>query len=239
MCEYTENRVKIPFGKKYIDAVISVPGAISPLMHGVILTHGAGGDMNFLHLVSLASYLASRGVLCLRFTCKGLNLVYRTKAYNAVLAFLKSCEEYKLSGVFVAAQSSIGIETVSCFHYTGRSMGSRAAASVMRGADEDGFIQGLICLSYPLHPPNAKGKLRDQDILLITSPVLFVSGSADDMCEKALLEDLISKMKASIKIHWVETANHGMVVKGRTAEDVMMEINKQVFSWIQETIESL
>ncbi|KAM4698961.1 testis-expressed protein 30 [Discoglossus pictus] len=221
MSDYIEEPVKIPFGKKYLDAIFSIPGAFGAVRHGVILTHGAGGDMNFAHLVSLASYLASHGVLCLRFTCKGLNLVYRTKAYNAVLEYLKSCEEYKLTGVFLA----------------GRSMGSRAAASVVKESNQtdDEFIQGLICLSYPLHPPNAKTKLRDEDMLLIRSPVFFVSGSSDEMCDKKLMQDLIKKMKASVKVYWIENANHGMVVKGRTTEDVTTEINNQVYSWVQES----
>lgn len=68
----------------------------------------------------------------------------------------------------------------------GRSMGSRAAASVIRqlSGDNDDFIQGLICLSYPLHRPKLQSKLRDEDLLFIRCPVLFVSGSADEMCEK-------------------------------------------------------
>ncbi|XP_016152617.1 PREDICTED: testis-expressed sequence 30 protein isoform X1 [Ficedula albicollis] len=134
--------------------------------------------MNFPHLVSLAACLASHGVLCLRFTCKGLNIAYRTKAFKAVVEYLKLSEDYKLSGVFLA----------------GRSMGSRAAASVIRQLsqgddddDDDGFIQGLMCLSYPLHRPKLQSKLRDEDLLLIRCPVLFVSGSADEMCEKVSL----------------------------------------------------
>lgn len=65
-------------------------------------------------------------------------------------------------------------------------MGSRAAASVIRqlSQDDDGFIQGLVCLSYPLHRPKLLSRLRDEDLLLISCPVLFVSGSADEMCEK-------------------------------------------------------
>lgn len=70
----------------------------------------------------------------------------------------------------------------------GRSMGSRAAASVIRqfsqDDDNDDFIQGLVCLSYPLHRPKLQSKLRDEDLLFIRCPVLFVSGSADEMCEK-------------------------------------------------------
>lgn len=75
--------MKIPFGNKYLDAIFSVPE--KKPTYGVILTHGAGGDMNFPPLVSLAAYLASHGVLCLRFTCKGLNVAYRTKAFKAVV----------------------------------------------------------------------------------------------------------------------------------------------------------
>ncbi|XP_030808772.1 testis-expressed protein 30 isoform X2 [Camarhynchus parvulus] len=203
-----EVKVKIPFGNKYLDAIFSVPE--KKPTYGVILTHGAGGDMNFPHLVSLAAYLASHGVLCLRFTCKGLNVAYRTKAFKAVVK--------------------------------GRSMGSRAAASVIRQLsqgddDDDGFIQGLMCLSYPLHRPKLQSKLRDEDLLLITCPVLFVSGSADEMCEKQLLEGVVSKMKAPNKIHWIDKANHGMAVKGRTADDVMEEVNAQVFSWLRENVQ--
>ncbi|KAL8190012.1 UNVERIFIED_CONTAM: Testis-expressed protein 30 [Gekko kuhli] len=220
MGDYTEAKVKIPFGNKYLDAVFSIPAKILP--YAVILTHGASGDMNFSHLSSLANYLVSHGVLCLRFTCKGLNLAYRAKAYKAVLEYLRSSNDYTLSGVFLA----------------GRSMGSRAAAAVTCKADQDNdsFIQGLICLSYPLHRPKLQSKLRDEDLFLIKSPVLFVSGSADEMCDKKLLEKVAIKMKAPQKIHWIENANHSMVVKGRTTEDVLLEINMQVLSWIEEVI---
>ncbi|NXC48205.1 TEX30 protein, partial [Penelope pileata] len=216
-------KVKIPFGNKYLDAIFSVPK--KKLRYGVILTHGAGGDMNFPQLVSLAAYLAAQGILCLRFTCKGLNIAYRTKAYKTVVEYLKHSDDYKLSGVFLA----------------GRSMGSRAAASAIhqlsQDDDSDDFIQGLVCLSYPLHRPKLQSKLRDEDLLFIRCPVLFVSGSADEMCEKQLLEGVASKMKAPKKIHWIDGANHGMAVKGRTEDDVMEEINVQVFSWLRENIE--
>ncbi|KAM6093635.1 testis-expressed protein 30 isoform 4-T4 [Chlamydotis macqueenii] len=123
-------KVKIPFGNKYLDAVFSVPE--KKPTYGVILTHGAGGDMNFPQLVSLAACLASCGILCLRFTCKGLNIAYRTKAFKTVVEYLKLSDDYKLLGVFLA----------------GRSMGSRAAASVIRQLSQEGdddFIQGVRC----------------------------------------------------------------------------------------------
>lgn len=79
-----QDRVKVPFGTKHLDACLCVPASVKHVHTAVILTHGAGGDMNFRHLVSLAHTLASNGFFCLRFTCKGLNLAYRVKAYHAV-----------------------------------------------------------------------------------------------------------------------------------------------------------
>uniref|UniRef100_A0A6J0TW30 Testis-expressed protein 30 isoform X3 n=1 Tax=Pogona vitticeps TaxID=103695 RepID=A0A6J0TW30_9SAUR len=220
MSDYTETNVKIPFGSKYLDAILSLPDKILP--YAVILTHGASGDMNYSHLVSLANYLVSHGLLCLRFTCKSLNIIHRAKAYKAVVEYLRSSSDYRLSGIFLG----------------GRSMGSRAAASVTRQADQDSdsFIQGLICLSYPLHRPKLQTKLRDEDFLFIKSPVLFVSGTADEMCDQQLLEDVAGKMEGPKKIHWIEKANHSMAVKGRATDDILLEINMQVLSWIKEVI---
>ncbi|XP_043852395.1 testis-expressed protein 30 [Dromiciops gliroides] len=227
MSNYSEVKLKIPFGNKNLDAVCSVPDKILTdrvLIYAVILTHGAAGDMNFPQLKSLANHLASHGILCLRFTCKGLNITHRIKAYKAVLEYLKNSDEYRLAGIFLG----------------GRSMGSRAAASVMcqiEPEDVDDFIRGLICFSYPLHRPKQQHKLRNESLLLIKGPVLFVSGSADEMCEKKLLEKVAKTMKAPTKIHWVKKASHAMVVKGRSADDVLKEINSRVLSWIQEVIE--
>lgn len=74
----------MPFGTKCLDAALCFPASVKDVHTAVILTHGAGGDMNFKHLVSLAHALASGGFICLRFTCKALNLGYRVKAYRAV-----------------------------------------------------------------------------------------------------------------------------------------------------------
>uniref|UniRef100_A0A8C9BBL4 Uncharacterized protein n=1 Tax=Phocoena sinus TaxID=42100 RepID=A0A8C9BBL4_PHOSS len=51
--------------------------------------------------MSLASHLASHGFFSLRFTCRGLNIVHRIKAYKSVLNDLKTSGEYKLAGVFL------------------------------------------------------------------------------------------------------------------------------------------
>lgn len=77
-------KVKVPFGTKFLDAALCIPTSAKDAETAVTLTHGAGGDMDFKQLVSLAHALASAGFICMRFTCKCLNLGYRVKAYHAV-----------------------------------------------------------------------------------------------------------------------------------------------------------
>ena len=68
-------------------------------------------------------------------------------------------------------------------------MGARAAVALGRQlcAAEEGAIQGLVCVSFPLHPPGQTHThvKRSEDLRALSHvPVLFVSGTADNMCER-------------------------------------------------------
>ncbi|XP_062391387.1 testis-expressed protein 30 [Sardina pilchardus] len=225
MAERSEETVKIPFGEKRLDAVITVPDEVSGVRTAVVLTHGAGGDMNFRHLVSLARAVAASGHICVRFTCKGLNLKYRVKAYGAVVTYLKSHDRFTLTKLFLG----------------GRSMGARAAVSLARQLSEEGeeCVSGVVCVSFPLHPPaqTHKHRERSQDLRTLShQPLLFVSGTADAMCERKLLEELVQDMQAPAAVRWVEGGSHGLVVKGRPEEAVLEEVNTHVTAWIQQQL---
>ncbi|XP_064832114.1 testis-expressed protein 30 isoform X1 [Oncorhynchus masou masou] len=285
-----EDSMTIPFGGKHLVAVLSIPANASDVQTAVILTHGAGGDMNFKHLVSLAHALSSNGLLCLRFTCKGLNLVYRVKAYHAVWEYLKNLEKFTIRNIFlgerclflsarcvekpagctdsdsVSPVSHVSVKQrtlqslMSLWNATlarisstllsrdwtlarsilGRSMGSRAASALARqlsGGSEDA-LQGLVCLSFPLHPPGQTHthRQRSEDLRALPKevPVLFLSGTADNMCEKILLDDVLKEMKSPATVHWIEGGSHGLIVKGRAEESVLDEVNSHVVSWILE-----
>ncbi|KAM9851097.1 testis-expressed protein 30 isoform 2-T2 [Aulostomus maculatus] len=224
MDKFYEEAVKVPFGAKHLDAVLCVPTG-SVTRSGVILTHGAGGDMNFCHLVSLAHSLASSGFLCLRFTCKGLNLVYRVRAYHAVWEYLKSLQRFTLKHIFVG----------------GRSMGGRAAAALARqlsDAESEDAVQGLICLSFPLHPQGQTQahQQRSADLRGLPEhmPVLFVSGSEDNMCDRVLLQRLVKEMKAQSEVFWLNGGNHGLRVPGRTEESILEDVNSRVITWMRK-----
>ncbi|XP_063070614.1 testis-expressed protein 30 [Engraulis encrasicolus] len=228
MAECSEEAVRIPFGEKYLDAVLTVPGGDAARLRSVlVLTHGAGGDMNFRHLVSLAQAVAACGHLCLRFTCKSLNLAHRAKAYRAVLEYLKSHGRFNLNSFFLG----------------GRSMGARAAVCVSRQLSEEGdgeCVRGVVCVSFPLHPPNQthQHQQRSQDLRALShSPVLFISGTADNMCDRKLLEQVVGDMEVRVEVRWVEGGSHGLTVRGRAEEELMEEVNTHVTHWICHTMQ--
>ncbi|XP_026999425.2 testis-expressed protein 30 [Tachysurus fulvidraco] len=220
MVAFSEEKVSIPFGSKVLGGALTVPET-ECVQTALILTHGAGGDMNLKSLMSLAQASATSGLLCLRFTCKSLNLVHRVKAYEAAVSYLKSLDKFPLSNIFLG----------------GRSMGARAAVSLGRRmcVEEDVNIRGLLCVSFPLHPPGQTHThvKRSEDLRgLSYIPVLFVSGTADNMCERLLLERVVEQMESPSSVHWVEGANHGLAVKGRTEESVLDEVNSHIITWI-------
>nr|XP_020450415.1 testis-expressed protein 30 [Monopterus albus] len=224
MGTFEEDRVTVPFGTKQLDAVLSVPASAKDTSTAVLLTHGAGGDMNLKHLVSLAHTLASNGFLSLRFTCKGLNLSYRVKAYHAVLDYLKSQETFTINHIFVG----------------GRSMGCRAAAALARQLNEEkeGTVQGVICLSFPLHPPRQthSHRQRSEDLRRLPehTSVLFVLGTEDNMCDRDLFDGMVKELKAQVEVFWLEGGSHGLTVKGRSDDSVLDEINLHVITWIRK-----
>lgn len=222
MEQFSEEKLVIPFGTKSLDATLSVPAELNNVQTAVILTHGAGGDMSFIHLTSIAHAAASNGIVCLRFTCKSLNLGYRVKAYHAVWNYLQNLQQFKLRNIFLC----------------GRSMGSRVASALARQLSDgtEDAVQGLICLSFPLHPPGQKHvhHQRSEDLRGLPKglPVLFLSGTKDNMCDRTLLEDVLKEMKAPATVHWVEGGSHGLTLKGRSEESIMEEVSSRVLTWV-------
>lgn len=87
-------------------------------------------------------------------------------------------------------------------------MGCRAAVALARQlSDEPGEeIPGVICLSFPLHPPGQmyKHRQRSEDLRALPDhlPALFVSGTEDDMCDRVSMVALFF-FHLSIFIHIV------------------------------------
>jgi hypothetical protein len=86
----------------------------------------------------------------------------------------------------------------------GKSMGGRVGCHV---ALEES-VSGLVCFGYPLRGQN--GKLRDQVLLELCTPVLFVQGTRDKLCALPELEQIRKRMKAPSELFVVEGGDHSL-----------------------------
>lgn len=90
----------------------------------------------------------------------------------------------------------------------GKSMGGRMGCHVALTEPVD----ALICLGYPLAGGGKRDKLRDQVLLDLRVPVLFVQGTRDRLCPLDLLADVRGRMTARSALHIVETGDHSLQI---------------------------
>lgn len=95
----------------------------------------------------------------------------------------------------------------------GKSMGGRVGCHV--ALEEP--VDALVCLGYPLR--GTSGALRDEVLLALRTPVLFVQGTRDPLCPLDALETVRKRMTAPNDLFIVEGGNHSLEVprggKGR------------------------
>jgi predicted alpha/beta-hydrolase family hydrolase len=95
----------------------------------------------------------------------------------------------------------------------GKSMGSRIGCHVSL----EERVDGLICFGYPLR--GASGRLRDEVLLALETPVLFIQGTRDPLCPLELLAAVRPKMKARNELRVVEDGDHGLSIRKRAARE--------------------
>jgi predicted alpha/beta-hydrolase family hydrolase len=120
----------------------------------------------------------------------------------------------------------------------GKSMGGRVACHVAV-EEPPGAIARIVCLGYPLR--GQKGQLRDEVLLALRTPVLFVQGSRDTLCPLADLEPVRSRMTAASALHVVEGGNHSLEVgvralatRGETQDDVDARALAAIAAFVRE-----
>jgi uncharacterized protein len=87
----------------------------------------------------------------------------------------------------------------------GKSMGSRVGCHVSL---EDP-VDALVCIGYPL-VSGTSGKLRDEVLVALRTPILFVQGTHDSLCPLPKLADVRARMTAPNEVHAVQDANHSI-----------------------------
>lgn len=100
-------------------------------------------------------------------------------------------------------------------------MGARVASEIASTLDQQNksFIIGLLCLSYPLHPPQKLTEQRLSSILPLRIPTLFLSGTKDSMCCQEQMETALKRLNCDWSMHWIQGGDHGLMLRGKDKEN--------------------
>jgi predicted alpha/beta-hydrolase family hydrolase len=119
----------------------------------------------------------------------------------------------------------------------GKSMGGRVGCHL--SLEEK--VDGLICLGYPLCAMGDRTKLRDEVLLALNTPILFVQGTRDPLCPLDLLERVRNEMKAPNFLYVVEGGDHSLSVPkhqlqvtGRTQDDINRQVLKAIAGFVDQ-----
>jgi predicted alpha/beta-hydrolase family hydrolase len=145
--------------------------------NALVLAHGAGGNCNAKLLVAVAEAFCEAGFLVLR-----INLPFRQErpfGPPSPGSAARDREGLKRAVEFIRKKSQVKV------FLGGHSYGGRQATMLL--AENPGLVDGLLLLSYPLHPPRKPEQLRTTHFPRLNTPSLFVHGSRDPF---GLLEEL-------------------------------------------------
>jgi uncharacterized protein len=83
----------------------------------------------------------------------------------------------------------------------------------MLAANEPGLVEGLLLLSYPLHPPQRPDELRTGHFPYLRTPTLFVSGTRDGFGTVAEIDVALKLIGARAELITVAGAGHELMTK--------------------------
>jgi uncharacterized protein len=190
--------------------------------HLLVLGHGASTNMRHATLQSIAERLAEVNIATFRY-----NFPYSENGKGRDGQAV--CTETIRSAIAAAHRAAPDLPLLAGGHsFSGRMTSTAASESPL-----DGVI-GLVFFSFPLHLAGKPETKRATHLDAVTIPMLFLSGSRDELAEMDLLKPVCKRLGKLATLHVLDTADHGYKVlkKSRTStEDVFVEMARIVNQW--------
>jgi uncharacterized protein len=105
----------------------------------------------------------------------------------------------------------------------GHSYGGRQSSMLL--AENPSLADGLLLLSYPLHPPRKPAQLRTQHFPELRSPAFFIHGTRDPFGSIEEMERALQQISASTILHTVENVGHELLSKAGDSKNLMASIH--------------
>ena len=172
--------------------------AAEPAADCLVITHGAGSNCEAPLLVALAEAMSASAWNVYRF-----DLPFRRKRPHGPP--LPASAEDDREGIRDAVRSMRAVFPGRIF-LGGHSYGGRQAS--IAAGDDTQLAEGLLLLSYPLHPPRKPADLRTAHFPKLRTRTLFVHGSRDPFGSIEEMRTAIAAIPAAHELHVIEGAGH-------------------------------
>jgi predicted alpha/beta-hydrolase family hydrolase len=169
----------------------------------IALTHGAGSNCQAPLLMAVSRQFAEAGFTVLR-----CDLPFRQARPSGPPS--PSGARADREGLRAAAAALRRMARGRVF-LGGHSYGGRQAS--MLAAEDPSAAEGLLLLSYPLHPPRRPSELRTAHFPKLATPAVFVHGLRDPFATLEELRSAIALIPARTILVEMEGAGHDL--KGR------------------------
>lgn len=120
-------------------------------------------------------------------------------------------------------------------------MGGRMASMIAADHPEEFTPAGLVFFAYPLHPRGRTDRPRVEHLRRIMIPMLFLSGTRDSMAVVDLMDREIQGLGMSVRLIWLDGADHGFHVlkrSGRTDDDIIGESADRLQEWFDGVLKT-
>jgi uncharacterized protein len=171
-----------------------------PAGPGLALTHGAGANCASPLLVAVANALCAAGFFVLRF-----DLPFRQRRpFGPPHPSTAAADR---ASVRAALHVMRGLTTGAVFA-GGHSYGGRQAT--LLAAEDRNACDGLLLLSYPLHPPGRPAQLRTAHFPSLYVPALFLHGAADPFGTIEEMTAALALIPSRTRLVPLERAGHDL-----------------------------
>jgi uncharacterized protein len=173
-----------------------------PSGDALVLTHGAGSNCNSPLLRAFAGAFCEAGMAVLR-----IDLPFRqSRAHGPP----RGNAENDQQGLRRAVELMRG-EVPKRVFLGGHSYGGRQASMIAASIPE--LADGLLLLSYPLHPPKRPDQMRTAHFPKLRTPALFLHGTRDGFGTIEEMQGAIALIDARVQLIPITVAGHELMSK--------------------------
>jgi uncharacterized protein len=197
-----------------------------PTGRTIVLAHGAGANCQSKLLVEMSNAFAASGFAVLRF-----DLPFRSERPHGPPSPDSAARDR--DGLRRAVALMKERESGPIF-LGGHSYGGRQSTILV--SEDSQLVDGLLLLSYPLHPPRKPDQLRTSHLPALNQPAFFVHGTRDPFGTISEMKSALKLIPAAHALFEVDGAGHDLLIK-KTLGELPVRVVSEFQTFVKKSAE--